>query len=63
MMPVLIPAIKAVSFLPVNAQFLSDHGSMYAVFDTDLLLLGIKDNPMDIKARKQKKNIIQRQIY
>eukprot|EP00957_Ditylum_brightwellii_P026008 1966542-Ditylum_brightwellii.AAC.1 len=51
-MPTLIPDIKAVSFLPFNVPFLSDHGSMYADFHTDLLLLGINDIPIDIKTRK-----------
>eukprot|EP00957_Ditylum_brightwellii_P005405 412221-Ditylum_brightwellii.AAC.1 len=39
--PALLPCITAVSFLPFNIPFLTDHGALYADFDKELMLLGM----------------------
>eukprot|EP00957_Ditylum_brightwellii_P057421 4353936-Ditylum_brightwellii.AAC.1 len=47
----LIPTINAVGFLPFNVPFLIDHGSIFADFDEELLLLGHIINPIDRSTR------------
>eukprot|EP00957_Ditylum_brightwellii_P034958 2649446-Ditylum_brightwellii.AAC.1 len=49
--PALIPALKAVGFLPFNVPFLTDHGMIFADFDKENLFLGDMDNPLDTAQR------------
>eukprot|EP00957_Ditylum_brightwellii_P049404 3748806-Ditylum_brightwellii.AAC.1 len=51
-MPALTPALKAVKFLPFNVPFLTDHSSLFANFEEDILFLGNFDNPLDQNQRK-----------
>eukprot|EP00957_Ditylum_brightwellii_P198845 15156457-Ditylum_brightwellii.AAC.1 len=37
--PALTPVLKAVGFLPFNVPFLTDHGSIFADFEEDILFL------------------------
>eukprot|EP00957_Ditylum_brightwellii_P000692 54421-Ditylum_brightwellii.AAC.1 len=45
--PALLPALLPVGVLPFNVPFLTDHGSLLADFDEEILLQGSINNPID----------------
>eukprot|EP00957_Ditylum_brightwellii_P095437 7269241-Ditylum_brightwellii.AAC.1 len=46
-MPGILPSLMAAGFLPYNILFISNHCTIYADFDTDLLFNGVYNNPTD----------------
>eukprot|EP00957_Ditylum_brightwellii_P148183 11282846-Ditylum_brightwellii.AAC.3 len=45
--PGILPSLMAAGFLPFNISFISDHHTICADFDTDLLFNGVYNNPTD----------------
>eukprot|EP00957_Ditylum_brightwellii_P046089 3496505-Ditylum_brightwellii.AAC.2 len=43
----LIPALQSTGYLPFNNLFISDHGSTYIDFDTEILMMGKTNDPVD----------------
>eukprot|EP00957_Ditylum_brightwellii_P019468 1468787-Ditylum_brightwellii.AAC.1 len=44
----ILPALLTTGFLLFNFPFVSDHCTIYADFDTDMLFYGSINNPLDI---------------
>eukprot|EP00957_Ditylum_brightwellii_P109952 8387011-Ditylum_brightwellii.AAC.1 len=49
--PALIPAPQSTGYLPFNNLFMSDHGSTYVDFDTEILMMGKTNDPVDAAGR------------
>eukprot|EP00957_Ditylum_brightwellii_P173743 13228114-Ditylum_brightwellii.AAC.1 len=47
----ILPALLTAGFLPFNIPFVSDHCTIFANFDTDMLFNGSINNPLNIARR------------
>eukprot|EP00957_Ditylum_brightwellii_P068290 5184684-Ditylum_brightwellii.AAC.2 len=52
--PGLIPALQAIGYLPFHTRIVSDHYSLWADFDSEVLLLGDISSTVDPAIRKLK---------
>eukprot|EP00957_Ditylum_brightwellii_P072774 5531072-Ditylum_brightwellii.AAC.1 len=56
----ILPALLSAGFLPFKFPFVSDHCTIYADFDIDMLLNGSINNPLDIARRGVTSNNLKR---